>query len=630
MLHDTVPGFLQAVRIAFSRYLLHGIPLPAILKQYGHILAALITGVGSATALHDFIQRNRKNSAKAKLALLHVMRCLHDTPELEARLTQAEQLAADMDEQVLRLVGTHLSENEAVATVKQSKRKVLSEAEEQRDGGTKRQKHSASEEEVNCHGGCPVEMTLSGQADGQNTVRHEHTTPTQCTTYPPETRPHRPSYAPQTPDSPFCSEDPPRSVGRTYKMPSASPSPAPNQSADPAFSNADTEDKASTPPHNPRRTSLSYGYGLNYDDPNLYSDIEGSPPRPGTPAPNGHCDPDLTMEAVTPSRVDGMNAVDRGAVDQQDGLEFGAGQAEGEEAWGKEGVEEEEDKEEDEPEQMEVDWPDVYLTCPIDDDNFAVDIHTLVTPPYSIGSPPSAYFISPALPSPSNSCGGFTPPSSARSSSQAAVTLTSVVEEEERTMFSAFAVYVNPDMTTHTTPAEPSSGVAIVQAHSTELQPCNDDPSAILAGGCPTIDTYASPKPATISPGPPTLPSHSAPSSPATCARSGTLSGHPSPSSSPSPRPKKRSHPKTTKSASCSPPSKKHKSGHAASQVLRRTTRLAILRSRADEAEGEDELVVPLGLESQHDDALHTLEYQGSPVQRRSARECSYKGRYSK
>jgi hypothetical protein len=325
-----------------------------------------------------------------------------------------------------------------------------------------------------------------------------------------------------------------------------------------------------------------------------------------------------------------MYAVDRGAVDQQDGPEFGAEQAEGEEAWGREGVEEEENKEEDEPEKMDMDWPDIYLTFPTDDDNFDVDIHTPVTPPYSIGSPPSAHFISPAPPSPSNSCGGFTPLSSARSSPQASVTLTPVIKDEEWKESPAVAVYAGPVGTTHAPPAEPSSGVAYVQAQSTELHACNDDSSAILAGECPTIDIRASPKPATISPEPSSTPSRSAPPSPATSARFGTLSGHPSPSLSPSPRPKKRNHPKTTESASSSPPSKKHKSEHAASQILRRTTRLAILRSRADEAEGEDELVVPLGLESQHDDALHTLEYQGSSVQRRSARECSYKGRYSK
>jgi hypothetical protein len=241
MAHATVPVTVQAVRAACSRYLLHGIPLPTFPKQYGPILVALLTSAGAAAVLTEYIWRNRENHAKIKLAVLHFSRVPRNTWELDTRLAHHEQLVVELDEQVMRLVGTHLTQNKTVATTAALKRKVMSDAEGQREGGAKRQKNSASNNDVHGAGGNLTQSASSGQVDVEDMAPDEQPTPTRDTILPHKALDPRSPHSPRTPDSSPPPEDPPRSVGRRYRVPSETPSPSPGPSTYQAPSYSDTE-----------------------------------------------------------------------------------------------------------------------------------------------------------------------------------------------------------------------------------------------------------------------------------------------------------------------------------------------------------------------------------------------------
>jgi hypothetical protein len=104
---------LGAATKALTRFLLDGIALPASLKDHGALLLVFTSGAAAATAIYDFFRRNRQDRAKFNLAVYHVARMVENTPEFLALLDCPHDLVRVMDREVSRLIGLHLTKQEA-------------------------------------------------------------------------------------------------------------------------------------------------------------------------------------------------------------------------------------------------------------------------------------------------------------------------------------------------------------------------------------------------------------------------------------------------------------------------------------------------------------------------------------
>jgi hypothetical protein len=144
MPHTALSLSMTAKVKALTRFLIEGLPLPGLLEQYGHILFAFTSGAGAATSLYHYIQQYRENRAKIKLAVFHFTRMLENVPDFEIRLNDPHKLIADLDKEVSRLVGIHLTNSEAASTMLHLKRKVWTDVDGQRALARKRRMISPS------------------------------------------------------------------------------------------------------------------------------------------------------------------------------------------------------------------------------------------------------------------------------------------------------------------------------------------------------------------------------------------------------------------------------------------------------------------------------------------------------
>ncbi|KAH7371967.1 hypothetical protein BKA66DRAFT_572531 [Pyrenochaeta sp. MPI-SDFR-AT-0127] len=131
---------LSSVAKQLTKYLFGEIQLPPFLQQYGHLMLVFTGGAAAATGLYSFFQRHRQNRAKIQLAVFHVIRMAEHHTTLEEWLQNPHMLIAQMDREVMRMVGAHLTQNEAESAMRELKRKVWTTVDEYREMEIKEKK----------------------------------------------------------------------------------------------------------------------------------------------------------------------------------------------------------------------------------------------------------------------------------------------------------------------------------------------------------------------------------------------------------------------------------------------------------------------------------------------------------
>ncbi|KAI4948390.1 hypothetical protein J4E91_005812 [Alternaria rosae] len=194
LLSEPVHGPLQTpspsiVAKTLTQYLFGETTLPSFLQRYGDVLVAITGGAAAATGLCWFFQRNKDNRKRIRLAVYHVVRTLQIMPDLQQRMETPNELYAEIDNEVNRMIGTYLTLSEGGTTMKRAKRKLwddydarmrddeaerrvrrrLDDAAAGENAGALRDRHMEDEEnaEVDLTGDVPEVVVQSPSSAGQ-------------------------------------------------------------------------------------------------------------------------------------------------------------------------------------------------------------------------------------------------------------------------------------------------------------------------------------------------------------------------------------------------------------------------------------------------------------------------------
>ncbi|KAF9701759.1 hypothetical protein EKO04_000305 [Ascochyta lentis] len=127
---------LSAMAKAITSFLFGDIQLPTSLSHYATFFAGLVTGSIGASILHAYLHRNKCDRAKIQLAVYHIIRLFQQDPSYQAQLQHPQELLRRMEPEVLRMLNTHLTKNEADKVAKELKRAY--EAPQAEEHGRKR------------------------------------------------------------------------------------------------------------------------------------------------------------------------------------------------------------------------------------------------------------------------------------------------------------------------------------------------------------------------------------------------------------------------------------------------------------------------------------------------------------
>ncbi|KAH7073681.1 hypothetical protein BKA63DRAFT_566868 [Paraphoma chrysanthemicola] len=264
-----------------TSFLIRGTALPDFLEQHGRVLFAFTTGVAAATGIYHYFRHFRENRAKVQLGVYHIVRQLENLPDLYERLNNPIALVADIDTEVTRMIGVHLTKNEAADVLLQVKRKLWVCVDERREAMKRQKKVPREDTSINSSPKLPMPCSSSVQPTALGTLPV-------AMNHPSNNASNMQIEPPQEDEQDVIMTD----VGHLPAAPvetqlNSSPPLPPSQVTDRSSYQVPTssseESKLSSPPPAPppphqltpalwQRTSPpSSGYGLNYDDDNLYS-----------------------------------------------------------------------------------------------------------------------------------------------------------------------------------------------------------------------------------------------------------------------------------------------------------------------------------------------------------------------
>jgi len=121
----TPPPYVVAKTL--TQFLFGETTLPSFLQQYGDILLAITGGAAAASGLCWFFQHNKCNRKRIRLAVFHVVRTLQKMPNLEELMKKPEEFYEEIDYEVHRMIGIHLTQLEGVTTAKRAQRQLEAE-----------------------------------------------------------------------------------------------------------------------------------------------------------------------------------------------------------------------------------------------------------------------------------------------------------------------------------------------------------------------------------------------------------------------------------------------------------------------------------------------------------------------
>lgn len=118
------PTSLSAMAKAATLFLFRQAGLPTTLASYGHFFGGFLAGVVAAPALFRYLTKNQADLAMVQLAIFHVLRLVESRPDYRALKERPQELLALMDDELMRLVEKHLSQDEARDVYKELKRHI--------------------------------------------------------------------------------------------------------------------------------------------------------------------------------------------------------------------------------------------------------------------------------------------------------------------------------------------------------------------------------------------------------------------------------------------------------------------------------------------------------------------------
>ncbi|KAF1364043.1 hypothetical protein EJ07DRAFT_152100 [Lizonia empirigonia] len=113
---------LYSMAKAITRFIFGEVQLPPYLSHYAAFFTGLATGAAAASRLHKYLARNKRDRAKVQLAVYHIIRLFERLPDHQAALQRPQQLLERMEPEVLRMVGKHLTMDEAAEVTSELKR----------------------------------------------------------------------------------------------------------------------------------------------------------------------------------------------------------------------------------------------------------------------------------------------------------------------------------------------------------------------------------------------------------------------------------------------------------------------------------------------------------------------------
>lgn len=113
---------LYSTAKAVTRFIFGELQLPPYLSHYATFFTGLATGAVAASKLHTYLARNKRDRAKVQLAVYHIIRLFERDPDYQAALQHPQQLLERMEPEVLRMVGKHLTIDEAAEVTSELKR----------------------------------------------------------------------------------------------------------------------------------------------------------------------------------------------------------------------------------------------------------------------------------------------------------------------------------------------------------------------------------------------------------------------------------------------------------------------------------------------------------------------------
>ena len=125
MPRPTPPPYVVAKTL--TQYFFGETTLPSFLQRYGDILLAITGGAAAATSIFWYFQRNKYNRKRIRLAVFHVVRTLQKMPNLEELIKTPEEFYEEIDYEVSRMIGIHLTQSEGVTTAKRAQRQLEAE-----------------------------------------------------------------------------------------------------------------------------------------------------------------------------------------------------------------------------------------------------------------------------------------------------------------------------------------------------------------------------------------------------------------------------------------------------------------------------------------------------------------------
>ncbi|KAI4910378.1 hypothetical protein J4E90_007813 [Alternaria incomplexa] len=125
MPRPTPPPYVVAKTL--TQYFFGETTLPSFLQRYGDILLAITGGAAAATSIFWYFQRNKYNRKRIRLAVFHVVRTLQKMPNLEELIKTPEEFYEEIDYEVSRMIGIHLTQSEGVTIAKRAQRQLEAE-----------------------------------------------------------------------------------------------------------------------------------------------------------------------------------------------------------------------------------------------------------------------------------------------------------------------------------------------------------------------------------------------------------------------------------------------------------------------------------------------------------------------